>query len=931
MSKLNLCRVTLILVVMLAAILTPALTPAVQADGVIIPEPPICIRCPVPPPPAHEVPYLTVQSHHVNVTLDRQVATTRVDQVFRNDSEWSLEGTYIFPLPEEAAIGEFAMWIDGQKVEGELHTKEEARRIYNEIVRRRLDPALLEYIGRDLFQASIFPIDPGDTRRIVIEYSQILPIDNGLVQYVYPLSTEKFSAKPLEDVSVTVEIKSNEAIKAIYSPSHPVSIDRESDFSALVGWEERDVLPNTDFILYYTVSQEDLGLNLLSYNNETEDGFFAMLIAPSLEIDEVIEKDVILVLDTSGSMEGEKMRQAQDALTFVLDHLNPGDRFNVVSFSTGVRSFSDRLEPLRSLPEARRFVQDMRAEGSTDINRALLEALATLPRQSRRPAIIIFLTDGLPTSGVTDPDLILNNIDQAAASTVRIFPFGVGDDVDTFLLDSLARQERGASTYVRPGERVDEAVSAFYAKVSTPVLADVTLRVDGVRIEDIYPFPLPDIFAGTQLIVVGRYRRGGPATVTLEGTVNGRPEVFEYEDLIFAHRRGRDFIPRLWATRKIGHLLNQIRLHGENKEAIDQIVKLSIRYGIITPYTSFLVEEPEEALTRAGREVIVEREVEAMRTATPLPSSGADAVDRSVASEALEQAEYAAPPQALPTAKGEAGAGGVIAGDRDREGVTSFEPVVNTIADRAFVWRDGVWTDTTFDPSQMKTTRFSFASRNFLAFLAAHPEAAKFFALGERVIVIVDGLAYETTPADPNTLAAEPLPVVETAPETSPPPTHLTESAYVTLEADVLLGPAPLTVTFNGSLAGGADNDAELYCAPELFAFGDGVQQEITPSCAPWQDGAVIERHFTTRYIYDQPGTYYAQFSLGPDRIQSDIVKIVVEDPAAPSSIGRPTLPSSPFGSSNLRLLLFIGGLILGGMFLIGALGLRHKAFALFK
>lgn len=926
----------MVIITLLALMLIPSirLTPVVLADGIIIPEPPICLRCPVPPPPPREVPYLTVQSHHVNVTIDRQVATTRVDQVFRNDSPWSLEGTYIFPLPEDAAINEFSMWIDGQKVEGQLYTKEEARRIYNEIVRRRLDPALLEYIGRDLFQASIFPIDPGDTRRVVIEYSEILPVDNGLVKYVYPLSTEKFSAKPLEDVSVSVEIESNEALKAVYSPSHPISVDRESDFTALAGWEDRDVLPETDFVLYYTVSQEDLGLNLLSYKNEDEDGFFSMLIAPSIEVDEIIEKDVILVLDTSGSMEGEKMRQAQDALTFVLDHLNPGDRFNIVAFSTGARSFSTSLEPLSALPEARRFVQDLRAEGSTDINRALLEAIASLDSHSERPAIIIFLTDGLPTSGVTEPDLILNNIDQTTASNVRIFPFGVGDDVDTFLLDSLARQQRGASAYVRPGERVDEAVSGFYAKVSTPVLADVNLRVDGVRIEDTYPFPLPDIFAGTQLIVVGRYRTGGPATVTLEGTVNGRLERFEYEDLTFARSGGQDFIPRLWATRKIGHLLNQIRLHGESKEAIDQIVKLSIRYGIITPYTSFLVEEPEEALSQAGREGIVQREVEALRMTPTAPSSGADAVDLSVASEALEKAAAAPSPQAFP-AQPEAenrldtagASGGVLP-----------EPIVNTIADKAFILRDGVWTDTTFDPDRMTTTRFSFASQDFLNFLEMHPEAARFFAQGERVIVVLDGVAYETTSAspdalvtDPATTASKPTAVIPAADQTpAAPTTGLTQEVQVTLKANNTQGPAPLTVTFEGTLVGGPDNNPEFYCVAETFEFDDGTSQMTSPACQPWTEAAVIQRDFTIRHTYDWPGTYYAQFSLGNNShpVRSNLVRIIVEEGEKSSeavpAIGGPSLELVFLTTPVLRSVILMGTLLLAGLLLVGVL-IRHR------
>lgn len=723
--------------------LSQALAPIpALADGIIIPEPPICLSCPVPPPPPQEIPYLTVQNHRVTVTIDGQVATTRVDQTFRNDSDWSLEGTYIFPLPEEAAIDDFAMWIDGERVAGQLYTREEARRIYDNIVRRRLDPALLEYVGRDLFQASIFPIDPGDTRQVQIEYSQLLPVDNGLVQYVYPLSTERFSNSPLENVAVTVELKSRDAIKAIYSPSHPVSIDRQGNFAATIGWEAANVKPNTDFSLYYTVSPEDVGVNLLSYQAPDEDGFFVLLVAPDVDAAQVVEKDVTLVLDTSGSMEGEKMEQARDALKFVLDHLNEGDRFNIVAFDTGVRSFSTRPEPLSALPEARRFVDNLTPGGSTDINRALLEAIAAA--DSERPTTIIFLTDGLPTSGVVETPLILNNIDQAATSNLRIFPFGVGDDVDTLLLDTLAQEQRGASAYVRPGERVDEKVSSFYAKVGTPVLADLDLQVEGVTIEDTYPYPLPDLFAGTQLIVAGRYREGGPATVILSGDVNGRERTFRFDDLRFTTsstplggieggRQQADFIPRLWATRKVGYLLNQIRLNGENREAIDEIVNLSIRYGIITPYTSFLVEEPELALSDEGREIIVQEEFEAAaEEAMSAPVSGDAAVSKAVEQNAMAGAEIAAP-SAAPRAGGE---------DDAADG--SATNAVMAVGDKAFVLQGGVWTDTTFDPNTMTTTVLPFPSDRFFEFLGKDPAAGKYFALGSQVIVVIDGVAYET-------------------------------------------------------------------------------------------------------------------------------------------------------------------------------------------
>ncbi|GIK36206.1 MAG: hypothetical protein BroJett011_00390 [Chloroflexota bacterium] len=834
-----------------------------RADGIIIIDPPICIEpCPVPPPPPRETPYLTVQNHRVNVTIEDQVATTRVDQTFRNDSQWSLEGTYIFPLPENAAISDFAMWINGQKVEGQLYTKEEARRIYDDIVRRRLDPALLEYIGRDLFQASIFPIDPGDTRRVEIEYSQILPVDNGLVHYVYPLSTERFSARPLEDVSVTVNIKSNEPIKAVYSASHPVSISREGRYGALVGWEDANVLPTTDFSLYYTVSQDDIGVNLLSYKAQDEDGFFVLLVAPNVDAEQVVDKDVILILDVSGSMEGEKMEQAREALKYVLDHLNQGDRFNIIAFSTGVRAFSSRPEPLSALPEARRFVDELRPEGSTDINRALLEAINAADRE--RPTIIVFLTDGLPTSGVVETPQILANVEQAASSNLRIFPFGVGDDVDTVLLDTLAQEQRGVSAYVRPSERVDEQVSSFYAKVSTPVLADLSLDVTGVTLEDTYPYPLPDLFAGTQLILTGRYRDGGPASVTLTGQINGQERTFRFDDLTFAtgsatSNRSAEFIPRLWATRKVGYLLNQIRLHGENRETIDEIVNLSVRYGIITPYTSFLVEEPELALSQEGRGQLAD-EAFAAEAAAPAEVSGDAAVSKAVEQNSLAGAAQAAP---LPLATATAGA----------DGTGSATTAVTAVGDKAFVLKDGVWTDTTFDPTTMTTTQLPFPSDLFLEFLGDHPDAGKYFALGERVIVVLDGVAYETIPGDTadlshNNIEAKAEAAFSSQPSTQPQPLS------ITVAADVTEGVAPLAVNFSGTLANGSEEAKKYACQEGRFEFGDGNSLSVmSAACDPGR-----ERGDIANYVYDEPGEYQVTYSLND--LKSEPLTIIVRSAA---------------------------------------------------
>ncbi|OQY23120.1 MAG: hypothetical protein B6I35_04425 [Anaerolineaceae bacterium 4572_32.2] len=725
---------TIAIVVLLLSLAPPAL-----ADGIIIPDP-------LPEPIPLDESWLTIRYHRVSVTIEDQVAVTHVEQEFLNEHEWECEGTYVFPLPEGAAVSEFVMWVDGAPVEGEVLEAGEARAIYENIVRQRRDPALLEYVGRSAVRASIFPIPPGGSRQVELEYSQVLPVENGLVRYIYPLNTEKFSARPLEKVSVHVEIESRDAMRAVYSPTHQdrVYIERAGDYRAAVGYEEYDLLPDQDFELVYTVSQEDVGLNLLTYKEPGDDGFFLLLVAPTVEVEEgrVIPRDVILVLDTSGSMEGEKMEQAQKSLVYVLEHLNEEDRFNVIAFSTGLQQYARDLRPVSETREAAEWVRRLEAVGGTDINRALLEAMAQV---GERPTVLIFLTDGLPTEGVTEIEQILANIKAAAPDNACLFPFGVGDDVNTILLDTLAEQQRGATGYVRPDERIDEEVSGFYAKISTPVLADIELGFgarrgeDAPLVEDTYPYPLPDLFAGTQLILTGRYRESGPSLITLTGDVNGERREFVYEGS-FRAEGGDDFIPRLWATRKIGHLLTQIRLHGEREEWVDAIVELSVRYGIITPYTSFLIDE-EDILTEEGRNQAAD---EYLGMPAP-PAIGAPAAEKAEAEADMRGAEsgggWAMPEEAA--------------------------QVVKHVSSKTFLLQDGVWIDTTFDSSQMSATQVGFGSEGYFDLLAARPEWGAYFALGERVIFVAEGIAYEVVEG-----AGEPVDAPPTrAPEPSQPAT----------------------------------------------------------------------------------------------------------------------------------------------------------------
>lgn len=750
------------------------------ADGIIIPDPP-----PWPEPPPLRETWLTIRYHRVEVAIEDQLAVTRVEQEFVNEHEWEAEGTYIFPLPAGAAVSKFVMWVDGQPIEGKILEAEEARRIYEDIVRRRRDPALLEYVGRDAVQARIFPIPPGGKRKIELEYAQVLPMEGGLVRYVYPLNTEKFSARALEEVSIHVEVHSQAAIGALYSPTHQdrIVVERDGKHRAMVGYEETNVLPNQDFELVYSVNEAEIGLNVLTYREPPDDGFFLLLVSPPIEVEaeRIIPKDVLLVLDTSGSMEGEKIEQARAALTYVLSHLNPEDRFNIVAFSTGVRTFANSLQPSSAAERAKEWVGRLEAVGGTDINRALLEALAQVETASNRPTVLIFLTDGLPTEGVVEAKQILANVESAAPETVRLFAFGVGDDVNTALLDALAEQHHGAVSYVRPGERIDEEVSAFYAKVNAPVLTDLQLDCGDIVVEEIYPRPLPDLFAGTQLVVVGRYRDGGHARIRLEGQLAGERRQFAYE-ATFRSEGGDEFIPRLWATRKIGYLLTQIRLHGEEREWVDAIVELSLRYGIITPYTSFLIEEEQmlrnPVLSKEGREEAVE-----YLLALPTPEvSGAPAAQAADEQARMRMAESApiAPP--MPEAR----------------------QMLRVVGNRTFILQGGIWTDTRFDPTRMEPLQVGFGTEAYFALLATHPEWGKFLALGDHVIFVDQGKAYEVSlnpshPIGPQDI--QDVPTSET-PQTTPIPTRPLATSTPVATAEPTGSPTPSPSPGNGLCAG---------------------------------------------------------------------------------------------------------------------------------
>ncbi len=572
-------RLALPVVVAIFALASPA-----RANGLLIPQ-------------DKTLPPFAMVSHKVVASIDEQVAITTVEQTFRNHTDRNLEATYVFPVPRGASVDKFTMWVDGKETEGELLDAKKAHQVYTEIVRRTQDPGLLEYLGNSMMRMRVFPIPPRGDQKVKISFKSIAQKDGNRVEYIYPLKTDGKSTQTLEDFSVKVTLRSQHAIHNIYSPTHAVNVTRRGDKEASIEFEKNQAVLDKDFQLFYGFGDSDIGFTSLLYKPvTTEDGYFMFLVSPQQDAEmKRVPRDLVLVLDTSSSMSDVKMAQAKKALKYTLGQLGPDDRFGIVRFSTGVTPFRDKLVPANReyLEAAVKWVEGIRQQGGTAILPALDEAVAMRTDDNARPFTVIFFTDGLPTVDETDSDKIVKKVMDKNSANTRIFTFGVGDDVNAAMLDQLAEATRSVSTYVRPAEDIETKVASLYGKISHPVLTDVRLTVgEGVRLDEIYPSKLPDIFNGTQLVVIGRYSGHGHKAVKLSGMVGGERKEFVYE-VTFPERTaadvGKDFVEPLWARRKVGFLLDQIRVNGEKKELIDEVVLLAKRYGIATPYTSYLV------------------------------------------------------------------------------------------------------------------------------------------------------------------------------------------------------------------------------------------------------------------------------------------------------------------------------------------------------
>ncbi len=703
---------------------------ALLADGFIV--------IPRPPRPGPPTPFpLQVVRHDVRVEIDGQIATTTVDQEFYNPNSSRLEGFYLFPLPAGAVINKFSMWIDGRETQAELLDAAKARGIYEDIVRRLRDPALLEYDGRGVFRMRVFPIEPRSRKRIRISYHEVLEKSNGSIAYRYPLGTEKFSSRAIPEVSIVVNIHSPAGLAAVHCPTHRVTVARPAPGRATVSYADRDALPDSDFRLFITPAAGRFSFSLLAFRPGGQDGTFFLSAAPNVSAgrDEVSPKDIAFVVDTSGSMAGNAMEQARSAMSYCLGRLNRHDRFTIIRFATEAESLFPEAAAASpaNLARAREFVAGWQAAGGTNCEEALKQAL-NAGEGSGRSRLVVLVTDGRPTIGETDENALLRLVARArhAQGNLRLFPVAIGSEINTHLLDKMAEETGTFRTYIAGGEEIESGISRFYDKIGSPVLSDVRLRISGnVRAAQLHPREMPDLYKGSDLTVVGRYQGSGPATIILSGRVNGRPEEFTFQADFPAESLDHDFLPPLWAARRVGYLLDQIRLHGENGELVDEVTRLARQYGIVTPYTSYLIVEDEKV--RRERGDLAEND---MTTGGIAPAAAQEQQrefsamkDKSGTASVRASSELQKLNQARAVAETRSGGGSAPGQDRP----------VRTVKGGAFYFSNNAWVDARIqERGRLPVSRIAFASEAYFALLKKRPELAPLLALG-RSIRFVEG------------------------------------------------------------------------------------------------------------------------------------------------------------------------------------------------
>lgn len=676
-----------------------------------------------------------IDRYHIRVAINNQLTKTKIDQAFVNPNSFEVDGIYIFPVPEGAALSNLTFSINGELVNGELLSQQKARELYRLSARHGGNRAILEHVGTRAFVVKVPGIPANSERRIQFEYSQIISVDSDLAKYTYPLSLAKSASTLIRNLHVEMEIESEDELRTVYSPSHEVTIDRKNDHYVHLSYESTNVDPDDDFLCYYSVSNENFGITLLIHRaDEKEDGYFMLLVSPKYEVKqtEIIEKDFIFVLDRSGSMAGRKVEQAKEALRYCVRNLNDGDRFNLILFNEDITSLADRLnrgeewfggeywsdsavlsDTLIDVKNGREkaftFIDGIEGRGMTNINEALRVALAEKP-DPNRPRIIVFLTDGQPTVGVRHPARILENVAKANRNLSRIFVFGVGYDVNDHLLDKMAADNGGTRNYVTPNEDIEAAVSSLFRKMNEPVLVDVGINFGQMITKELTPKNLPDLFREEQLTILGCYEGQGDTVLKLRGIIGSEGYEFSKNVHFSKLETDNDFLPHLWAESRIAELVDEAALNGRTAELDEEIERLSKKYGVRTPYTSF-VDADDGSLTRHYQSTVSD----AYTSAIPIH-------ERIRHNRELEERKYAR--------------------YRRQHADTKY------IGRKTFHYQSGIWVDNEYD-GKSERKQIEFDSEDYYELMKHLPDLAKHSKLAKGALAIIicyRGVNYEIIP-----------------------------------------------------------------------------------------------------------------------------------------------------------------------------------------
>jgi Ca-activated chloride channel homolog len=693
----------------------------------------------------------------VNVRIEGRVAHVEVEEWYRNDGTPFAEADYIHPLPPGAIFRSYSLFQGDTELTGETLDADEARQVYERIVRERRDPALIELFGNGMLRARVFPFESGEVRRITMRYTQFLDQSGDALQFRYAASRPmrrvvagsdgaavraRIAVRDSAAVRLRITVEDCDEFRDAHSPTHPLDVRREG--SRMI------VEPRTEVTAGFTMllppARRAVGISLLTHRPALgEDGYFMLMLSPDEVETDRVPRDVTAVVDVSGSMSGEKMEQARRALVQLLGTLADEDRFRLISFSSGVAAYRPgwTAATRAQRAEASRWIEALEVVGGTNIAGALDEAFAVAPGSGRLP-VVIFLTDGMPTVGETDPTRIAGRATAARGDT-RIFAFGVGYDVNTVLLDALSAAAKGSTQYVRPEEDVEVAVGLLAAKISHPVLTDLRIAGAPVRLREIYPVDLPDVFAGQDLVIFGRYaaaRHDASGELAVHGRRRNADERFSAPVRFPAHDLTNDFLPGLWASRKLGELTRQIRMNGADPELVEEVRATALRYGLLSEYTAYLVLEPGAVPARRG----VATGVSGSTAVASADAARHAREARTVAD--LQRAQEATLQLAAPAPDvGRRGAPPTAAGDT---------PGRRVVAGRYFTEVDGVWRDAGIDGSA-DVLVIEPLSDAWFQLIAMLPELRDVFATFERVEIGGRALTIRIAPGGSRTVTAREL------------------------------------------------------------------------------------------------------------------------------------------------------------------------------